>query len=127
VLYVPPASARYITALLMLPVFTLFLAAYLPGRIKGALRHPMLISVMLWALAHLIATGTLASVVLFGGSLLWAIADRISFRWRTERPLPMAPSMRINDSIAIVAGLALYIVFEHWLHARWIGVQPLPM
>ena len=53
----------------MLPVFTLFLAAYLPGRIKGALKHPMLISVMLWALAHLIATGMLANVVLFGGFL----------------------------------------------------------
>jgi hypothetical protein len=35
--------------------------------------------------------------------------------------------MRLNDGIAIVAGLAFYVVFEHWLHARWIGVQPLPM
>ena len=52
-LYAPPAWARYITAVLMLPVFTLFLAAYLPGRLKGALKHPMLISIMLWAVAHL--------------------------------------------------------------------------
>jgi uncharacterized membrane protein len=126
-LYAPPAWARYITAVFMLPVFTLFLAAYLPGRLKGALKHPLLISIMLWAVAHLIATGMLANVVLFGGFLAWAVADRISFSWRTQRPIPMAPSMKLNDSIAIVAGLAVYIVFVHWLHLRWIGVQPLAM
>jgi uncharacterized membrane protein len=126
-LYTPPAWTRYVTAVLMLPVFPLFLAAYFPGRIKAALKHPMLLSVMLWALAHLIATGMLANVVLFGGFLAWAVVDRISFRWRTQRPNPAAPPSRSNDGIAIVAGLVLYFVFEHWLHARWIGVQPLPI
>lgn len=126
-LYAPPAWTHYITAVLMLPVFPLFLAAYLPGRIKDALKHPMLFSVMLWALAHLIATGMLANVVLFGGFLAWAVADRISFSRRTQRPIAMAPSMKLNDGIAIVAGLVVYVVFEHWLHVRWIGVQPLPM
>ena len=108
-------------------MFTLFLAAYFPGRIKGALQHPTLLSVLLWAVAHLIATGLLANVVLFGGFLAWAVADRISFSWRTARPIPMAPSMKLNDGIAIVAGLVLYVVFEHWLHVRLIGVQPLPL
>jgi uncharacterized membrane protein len=127
ILYSPPAWARYVAAILMLPVFTLFLAAYLPGRIKGAVKHPMLLGVMLWAAAHLIATGMLANIVLFGGFLAWAVADRISFMWRTQRPIPMAPSMKLNDGIAIVAGLLVYVVFEHWLHFRWIGVQPMPM
>ena len=126
-LYAPPAWTHYITAVLMLPVFPLFLAAYLPGRIKDALKHPMLFSVMLWALAHLIATGMLANVVLFGGFLAWTVADRISFSRRTQRPIAMAPSMKLNDGIAIVVGLVVYVVFEHWLHVRWIGVQPLPM
>jgi uncharacterized membrane protein len=87
----------------------------------------MLVSVMLWSLAHLIATGALASFVLFGGFLAWAVADRISYTWRTQRPIATAPPMRSNDAIAIVAGLVIYIVFEHWLHVRWIGVQPLPL
>lgn len=126
-LYAPPAWTHYITAVLMLPVFTLFLAAYLPGRIKGAVKHPMLLSVMLWAVAHLIATGSLANVVLFGAFLAWAVADRISFSGRTPRPIPTAPSMKLNDGIAVVAGLVVYVVFEHWLHLRLIGVQPLPM
>jgi uncharacterized membrane protein len=126
-LYAPPPWTHYIAAVLMLPVFTLFLAAYLPGRIKSALKHPMLISIMLWAVAHLISTGMLANVVLFGSFLAWAVADRISFRWRTQRPILTAPSMKLNDGIAIVAGLAVYVVFEHWLHVRWIGVQPFAM
>jgi uncharacterized membrane protein len=126
-LYTPPPWTQYVAAVLILPVFPLFLAAYFPGRIKSALQHPMLISVMLWALAHLIATGTLANVALFGGFLAWAVADRISYRWRPQRPIPAAPAMRFNDVIAIVAGLLFYGVFEHWLHVRWIGVQPLPM
>jgi uncharacterized membrane protein len=127
ILYAPPAWTHYIAAILMLPVFTLFLVAYLPGRLQGAIKHPMLLSVMLWAVAHLIATGTLADVVLFGGFLAWAVGDRMSFKWRAQRPIPMAPSMKLNDGIAIVAGLVIFVVFEHWLHVRWIGVQPLPM
>jgi uncharacterized membrane protein len=127
ILYTPPAWTQYVSAVLMLPVFPLFLATYFPGRIKGALKHPMLVSVMLWAVAHLITTGMLANVVLFGGFLAWAVVDRISYGWRTQRPIAAAPPMRLNDAIAIVAGLAFYVVFEHWLHARWIGVQPLPM
>jgi uncharacterized membrane protein len=126
-LYVPPDGSRYLTAILMLPVFPLLLAAYLPGRIKDALGHPMLVATMLWAAAHLISSGTLADCLLFGGFLAWAVVDRVSFRWRTARPVSGAPPGKLNDVIAVVAGLALYFVFVHWLHVRWIGVQPLPL
>lgn len=126
-LYTLPTWTRYMTAVLMLPVFPLWLAPYFPGRIKGALQHPMLLGVMLWSGAHLITTGTLSDVVLFGGSFAWAVADRISYRWRTQRPIHAAPLTKLNDVIAVAAGLALYIVFAFWLHVRWIGVQPLPL
>ncbi len=57
VLYTPPHWMRHVTFLLMLPVFPLLLAAYLPGRIKTALKHPMLAAVKFWALAHLLSNG----------------------------------------------------------------------
>ena len=123
-LYTSPDWTRHIAALLMLPVFPMFLAAYFPGRIKSALRHPMLLSVIFWSVAHLITTGTLAKVVLFGSSLVWAVTDRISFGWRTQRPIATAPPAKLNDAIVVVAGLALYVVFTLWLHTRWIGVRP---
>lgn len=101
-------------------------AARVPGRIRAALKHPMLAAVMLWALAHLVANGTLADALLFGGFLVWAVADRMSFKRRPVRAIRTAPPSSLNDVIAVAAGLALYIVFVLWLHARWIGVSPLP-
>lgn len=125
VLYNPPFWTRHVTAVLMLPVFPLFLAPYFPGRIKAALKHPMLVAVKLWALAHLISNGMLADVVLFGGFLAWAVADRISYKHRTQRPLQGAPPAPRNDIIVVVVGFVLYILFVLWLHQRLFGVQPI--
>ena len=121
-LYTPPTGLRHAALLLMLPVFPLLLAAYLPGRIKSAAKHPMLLAVKLWATAHLLANGNLADVLLFGGFLAWAVADRISMKRRTQRPLPGAPAGRFNDVIAVVLGLALYGFFVKGGHGWLIGV-----
>jgi uncharacterized membrane protein len=125
--YAPPIWMRHLTLLLMLPVFPLLLAAYLPGRIKATVKHPMLAAVKMWAFAHLLANGMLADLLLFGGFLLWAVADRISLKRRAVvRPVPGPPPSKYNDLIAVVVGLALYVVFVFWLHAKWIGVPILP-
>lgn len=123
VLYTPPAALRHVAMLLMLPVFVLLLAAYLPGRIKSAVKHPMLLATKLWATAHLLANGNLADVLLFGGFLAWAVADRISLKRRTPRAVPGAPAGPMNDVIALVAGLALYGVFVVWAHGWLIGIR----
>lgn len=127
-LYTLPNGFRHLAAVLMLPVFVLLLAAYLPGRIKTAAKHPMLLAVKLWALAHLLANGTLADVLLFGGFLAWAVVDRISVKKRTAagllRPGPVLPGSKANDAIALVGGLGLYVLFVVWAHAWLIGVRP---
>jgi len=125
VLYTPPAWLRHVALLLLIPVFPLLLAAYLPGRIQQATRHPLLAATKLWAFAHLLANGTLADIVLFGSFLAWAVVDRISLKHRTGPPVPMLPRTAANDAIAVVAGLGLYIAFVLWLHMRLIGVSPL--
>ncbi len=128
VLYSPPFWTRHLTALLMLPVFTLLIAPYFPGRdSSAALKHPMLVAVMLWSVAHLISNGMLADVVLFGAFLVWAVADRISYTHRTPRPLKGAPPAGRNDVIIVVVGLAFYALFMLWLHLKLIGVQPIPL
>ncbi|MGI9336009.1 MAG: NnrU family protein [Gammaproteobacteria bacterium] len=124
VLYTPPVWLRHVALLLLVPLFTLFLATYLPGRIKAAVKHPSLTAIKLWALAHLLANGMLADVVLFGVFLVWAVLDRISMKGRAPRPLPAASPSGANDIIAVVAGLAIYAVFVFWLHAWLIGVSP---
>lgn len=126
VLYTPPPMLRHVALLLMLPVFPLLLAAYLPGRIKTAAKHPMLLSIKFWATAHLLANGMLVDVLLFGGFLVWAVLDRISTKRRVvPRAVPGAPASPYNDAIALVGGLALYVAFVFGLHRWLIGVSPL--
>src|ERR1700676_4928062 len=113
VLYTPPSWMRHVTFLFMLPVFPLFIAAYFPGRIKTAMKHPMLVAVKCWAFAHLLANGLLADVLLFGGFLAWAVIERISLK-RRPQAIRTAPVGRFNDLIAVVLGLALYAFFIGW-------------
>jgi uncharacterized membrane protein len=124
-LYVPPFWLRHVTFLLMLPVFPLLYAANLPGRIQTAAKHPMLAAVKFWALAHLLANGRLADLLLFGGFLAWAVLDRISLKRRPPKILRMAPARPWNDAIAVVLGLATYVLFILWAHQRLFGVSPL--
>lgn len=121
-LYAPPLWLRHVALLLMLPVFPLLIAAYMPGRIKAAVKHPMLVAVKTWALAHLLANGMLADVLLFGGFLAWAVADRISLRRRPVRPVPGAPPSRWNDLIAVLGGIALYALTLCCLHRLLTGM-----
>ena len=125
-LYSPPVWTRHITMLLMVPVFPMLIAAYLPGKIQTTLKHPMLVAVKLWALSHLIANGMLADVLLFGSFLAWAVIDRISLKRRTAlRATPKLPARSYNDLVAIFGGLALYVVFLLWGHVHLIGVSPM--
>jgi len=125
VLYVPPAALRYLTFVLMLPVFPLLLAAYLPGRIQSRARHPMLAAIKLWATAHLLAIGALPDVLLFGAFLVWAVFDRISVKRRPRTVRHSPRPIRYGDLVAVVVGLGLYVLFVLKLHALIIGVAPL--
>lgn len=122
-LYTPPSWTRHLAMLLMIPVFPLLLAAYIPGRIQTATKHPMLVATKLWAVTHLLANGTLADLLLFGTFLAWAVADRISLKRRTPLATPSLPASGINDIIVVVGGLAVYVAFVLWLHASLIGIS----
>ncbi len=122
VLYTSPVWLRHGAQLLLLPVFPILLSAYLPGRIKSALQHPMLVATEIWAISHLLANGTLADLLLFGSFLVWAVADHRSMHRRTPRTIPGAPASAANDIIAVVVGLGLYVAFVGWLHVWLIGM-----
>jgi uncharacterized membrane protein len=125
IIYTPPTWLRHVSMLLLVFIFPLLLATYLPGRIQKATKHPMLAATKIWAFAHLLANGALADVFLFGGFLAWAVVDRISLKRRTPLPVPGAPPSRLNDLLAIVLGLGLYVAFVLWLHQLLIGVSPI--
>jgi uncharacterized membrane protein len=126
----PPVFTRHLALILVWPAFVMFAAAYLPGRIKRTLRHPMLAGVKVWALAHLLANGDLGSLLLFGSILIWAVLARIAAKRRDEvrdhAGPAAAPAGARNDLIAVAAGTAVWLAFLLRLHAWLIGVPVLP-
>lgn len=124
VLYDPPLWLRHVSALLMLFAFIAVMVFNLPaGRLKPMLKHPFLLSIKIWAFAHLLANGETASVVLFGAFLAWAVWDRIAVKRRGEA-IPVAGPVKW-DIIAVVSGVALYLLFIWKLHLWLIGVPPI--
>ena len=97
ILYTTPPWLHYVNFLLMLSVFPLFIATYIPGKIKSTVKHPTFTAIKIWAFAHLLVNGSHADVLLFGCFLAWAVAGRISMKHRKQRPamgLPAAPYKR---------------------------------
>ncbi|MGE5160367.1 MAG: NnrU family protein [Betaproteobacteria bacterium] len=126
VLFAPPVWTRHLAALLTIPAFVLLAAAYVPGNaIKRAVGHPMMAGVKVWALAHLLANGTLADLLLFGTFLAWAVLGFIAARRRDRAAgtiYPAGPGSR--TAIAVTVGLVAWAVFAFALHRPLIGVAP---
>ena len=119
----PPTTLRHVALLLMWPAFIALVAAYSPGAIKRRLKHPMLVAVKIWALAHLLANGDLGSILLFGSFLAWAVYDRIAVKKRElTEPKAVEPGSARGDIVAVVLGTALYVAMM-FLHPLLIGVK----
>jgi uncharacterized membrane protein len=126
-LWIPPVWIKHVVFLLMIPAMILLVAAYVPSRIRSAIGHPMLTALMIWAFAHLLANGDLASILLFGSLLGFAVYDRISVVNRPSAgPLGNAKGGALQDIPVIAAGLALYALMLFWGHAKLTGVALMP-
>ena len=125
-LWVPPLGMRHAASLLTLGSFVLLAATYVPRNVfKARWGHPMLLGTKLWAVAHLLANGTLADVLLFGGFLAWAVALYIVSR-RHDRALGTTyPAVsRTGTAVSVLVGGASWVVFALWAHGLLIGVRP---
>lgn len=120
----PPTWTRHLAATLVLPAVIFVVAAYIRGDIARVLKHPMLVGVKLWAVAHLLANGDLGGIILFGSILAWAVYDRITLKRRSDPGAPPIPTGgRTNDIIAVVVGIVLYLVLGFWFHPYVIGLR----
>ena len=120
----PPRWTRHAAAALVWPAIICIVAAYIPGQIKRVLKHPMLVGVKLWAVAHLLANGDLGSIILFGSVLAWAVYDRITLKRRADAGAPPIPVGGYrNDFIAVAVGTILYFALGLWFHPWVIGVR----
>ncbi len=125
-LWSPPIGMRHVASLLTLIAFVLLAAAYVPGNgIKSRLHHPMVLAVKVWALAHLLANGNIAHVVLFGSFLAWSV-----FSFSAARKRDRAAGTRYAGGtagatgITVAIGFGLWIAFALLLHGWLIGVRP---
>ena len=126
VLWVPPVFMRHLASLLTLVSFILLAAAYVPRNgIRARLHHPMTLAVKVWALAHLLANGRLASVVLFGAFLVWAMLLYRAARQRDRKAGTVYPAGTLaGTAVTVVVGLVAWAGFAMWLHRVLIGVAP---
>jgi uncharacterized membrane protein len=126
VLWNPPLGMRHAAGLLTLVAFVFLAAAYVPrNHLKARFHHPMVLGVKAWALGHLLANGTAADLLLFGGFLVWAVFSFIAARRRDRAAGTTYPAGTAGGTLtAIVAGAVAWAVFAFWLHAVLIGVRP---
>jgi uncharacterized membrane protein len=121
-LWDPPVWTRHLAVLVMLPVFPLLFSAYAKGFVKARLKHPMILAVKAWALAHLLANGDLGSVILFGAFLGWAVVAFMSMRRRPQgNTVDFVPNPG-QDAAAILGGLIVYAAMIFGLHRYFFGV-----
>ena len=121
-LWSPPAFLIHINNLLMVVAVVLLNMRANRGVMRTWMRHPMLTAVKTWAVAHLLVNGDLASVILFGGILAWAVVDVIMINrmepdWQRPAPGPVK-----NDVIYVAASLVLLAAIA-WVH-NWLGYWP---
>ena len=137
VIWQPPIATRHISVLLMLFASILLVAAYIPANhFKVRLGHPMVLSVKVWALAHLLANGNLADLILFGAFLAWSVVNFKSARAR-DRANAESQALVLDESVqitlpktsatlmAVVVGAGLWALITFVLHAKVVGVSPM--
>jgi uncharacterized membrane protein len=100
-------------------------AAYSQGRIKAVLKHPMLVSIKTWAIAHLLSNGDVATIVLSLAILVWAVYARISLR-RREPSAPIGVKGWAGDALAVAGGIVLYLFLAYLFHPYVVGVPVMP-
>jgi uncharacterized membrane protein len=127
VIWNPPVAMRHLAALLTLFAFVFLASAHGPANaIKARVHHPMVVAVKTWALAHLLANGTLAHMVLFGAFLIWAVLDFIASRKRDRvNNTPYPAGTKQGTLLAVIVGVVTWAVFAFWLHGLLIGVKPM--
>ncbi len=138
-LWAPPVWAKHAAVVLMLLSMVLLSCAHAPrNAIKAKLRHPMVLSVKVWALAHLLANPRLADMVLFGAFLLWSVLNFRAARQRDRLAAEVSEASAEAASLvaevssaatwrAVGIGVVVWAILLSHGHAWLFGVSPLGM
>jgi uncharacterized membrane protein len=117
-LYALPYGVWHLNNLLMVVAIFLMDAGRAGGVVAAKLRHPMLWGVVVWAVAHLLVNGDLASLVLFGGLGLWALSEmviinRTNGAWSAPAKGPIAKD--VKTAVFALVIYAAVVGVHYWL------------
>lgn len=118
----PPFFLTHLNNLLMVLALYLVVASVMPVMVSAKMRHPQLIGFKTWALAHLLVNGDLASVLLFGGLLAWAVVEVILIN-RSEDWTPPSRTIAWPREAGAVAVTLLLLGGIGYVHT-WLGYYP---
>lgn len=119
----PPTWTEHVNNLMMLGAVFLYGMSATKGRLRGAMRHPQLTAVKVWAVAHLLVNGDLASLILFGGLLIWAVLEVVMINKSEDWNRPK-PGESKRDILLVVITIVLFLIMTA-IH-NWLGVWPFP-
>ena len=117
----PPSFTIHINNLLMLIAIYMLSPAPKRGKLLQGLRHPMLLGFSLWTVAHLLVNGDLASIIMFGGLLVWALMTMQIINRAEPEWTPNTGGTLAKDAMFIVGSVVLLgvIGFVHNLLGYW--------
>ena len=113
-----PRWTHHLNNLLMIVAVALLGMGSSKGRARTWMRHPMLAGIIVWAIAHLLVNGDVASIVLFGGMAVWAVVSMVLIniqegKWQKPEAGPASGDVKwlvISAVVfAVIAGLHIWI------------------
>ena len=121
--YVPPVGGGAVISALVFAAFVMFVTSKARSNYRRFVRHPQMIAVILWSVAHLLVNGDSRSVLLFGGLCIWAVFEIVLCNkrdgaWRKPDVVPFSADM----IVAVIAAAAFGAFF--FLHKALFGVLP---
>lgn len=122
--YDPPTWGRHANNMMMLIAVILFGTGSSKSSLRGVLRHPMLTGILVWAFAHLLANGDLASVILFGSMAVWAVVEVFIINAREPDYTPWEGGSIAGTLRLLLISTVVYIVIGG-IHT-WLGYWPFP-
>ena len=122
-LWHPPAWGSHVALVIMVFSFIFLAASNMKTNIRRFTRHPMLWGVTFWSIAHLLANGDQASLLLFGSFLTYSLFAMYSANKRGARKSKTRYPLS-KDIATVVSGVAVYALFLYF-HATLFGV-PVP-
>ncbi|MFM2356107.1 MAG: hypothetical protein RLZZ528_1843 [Pseudomonadota bacterium] len=120
--YQPVPGIGHLNNLLMLGSVFLFGVGGTRGTLYPRIRHPMLWGTVVWAVAHLLVNGDLASLVLFGGIGIWALVQMAAIN-RAGPWTPPTDGRGVKGDLMNLAGTVVLIGIIAGVHI-WLGHNP---